>query len=93
MPGWGATRSAEGSACEAWGGWRYRHARLARLLTREGMMGGVADAYTAVLEQMRGQPPLVIVDRSALVLGLEHVLKPMEKQRASLLPVAFNRAY
>jgi WD40 repeat protein len=32
---------------EAWSGWRYRRATLARLLAREGMMTQVAEAYTA----------------------------------------------
>ena len=37
---------------EAWRHWRYRRATLARLLAREGMMGQVADVYTAVREHM-----------------------------------------
>jgi len=37
---------------EVWRGWHYRRATLARLLAREGMMTQVADAYTAVREQM-----------------------------------------
>ena len=37
---------------EAWRGWRYRRATLARLLAREGMMTQVADAYTSVHEQV-----------------------------------------
>ena len=42
---------------EAWRGWRYRRATLARLLAREGMMGPVADAYTSVREQMSSHGP------------------------------------
>jgi TPR repeat protein len=42
----------EGWPDEAWRGWRYRRATLARLLAREGMMSEVADAYTAVREQV-----------------------------------------
>ena len=38
---------------DAWRGWRYRRATLARLLAREGMMQQVADAYPTV----RDQPP------------------------------------
>jgi hypothetical protein len=36
---------------------RYRRATLARLLAREGMMGQVADAYTALREQMISRTP------------------------------------
>jgi TPR repeat protein len=44
---------------EAWRGWRYRRATLARLLAREGMMSQVADAYTTVREQMISHTPAV----------------------------------
>jgi WD40 repeat protein/serine/threonine protein kinase len=36
---------------EAWRGWRYRRASLARLLARDGMMREVADRYDEVREQ------------------------------------------
>jgi TPR repeat protein len=42
---------------EAWRNWRYRRATLARLLAREGMMGPVADAYTAGPEQVMSHRP------------------------------------
>ena len=42
---------------EAWRHWRYRRATLARLLAREGMMGQVADAHTALREQMISRTP------------------------------------
>ena len=42
---------------EAWRGWRYRRATLARLLAREGMMSQVADAYTEVRTQMNSHRP------------------------------------
>jgi TPR repeat protein len=42
---------------EAWRGWRYRRATLARLLAREGMMTQVADTYTSVREQMTLHTP------------------------------------
>ncbi len=44
---------------EAWRGWRYRRATLARLLAREGMMSQVADAYTAVRMQMSSHRPML----------------------------------
>jgi hypothetical protein len=44
---------------EAWRSWRYRRATLARLLAREGMMSPVANAYTAVREQVISNKPLV----------------------------------
>jgi len=45
----------EGWPDEAWSGWRYRRASLARLLARAGMMAEVSDIY----ERIRGQsaPP------------------------------------
>jgi WD40 repeat protein len=44
---------------EAWRGWRYRRATLARLLAREEMMTDVADAYTSVREQMISHRPVL----------------------------------
>jgi roadblock/LC7 domain-containing protein len=44
----------EGWPDEAWSGWRYRRASLARLLARAGMMTEVSDVY----ERIRGQSAL-----------------------------------
>jgi TPR repeat protein len=44
---------------EAWRHWRYRRATLGRLLARAGMMSQVANAYTAVREQVISNKPLV----------------------------------
>jgi TPR repeat protein len=41
----------------AWKGWRYRRATLARLLANTGMMQQVADAYTAMLDKGSTRPP------------------------------------
>jgi TPR repeat protein len=50
---------------EAWRSWRHRRATLARLLAREGMMGQVADSYTAVREQMISHRPALWEDIKA----------------------------
>jgi TPR repeat protein len=42
---------------DAWRNWRYRRATLARLLSREGMMQQVADAYQTVRDKWAPHPP------------------------------------
>lgn len=41
---------------DAWKGWRYRRATLARLLARDGMMQQVADAFGKVRDTAHAQP-------------------------------------
>ena len=48
---------AEGWPDDTWRHWRYRRATIARLLARDGMMPQVADAYVAVRDKGRQDPP------------------------------------
>jgi dipeptidyl aminopeptidase/acylaminoacyl peptidase len=49
----------EGWPDEAWSGWRYRRASLARLLARAGMMAEVSDVYERVRRQSAPPSPSV----------------------------------
>jgi TPR repeat protein len=50
---------------EVWRGWRYRRATLARILSRQGMMSEVGEAYTVVRTQVRSRRPMPWTDISA----------------------------
>jgi TPR repeat protein len=50
---------------DVWSGWRYRRATLARMLARQGMMGEVGEAYTAVRAQVRSHRPMSWSDMRA----------------------------
>jgi WD40 repeat protein/serine/threonine protein kinase len=63
-----ACAETEGWPDEAWSGWRYRRASLARLLARAGMMAEVADAYTRIRLQ-NAPPPPTMRERLAAWIG------------------------
>ena len=59
-----ACAESEGWPDEAWSGWRYRRASLARLLARAGLMAEVADVYARV-RVPNSLPPTTMRERLA----------------------------